>query len=198
MTGEIPILQGGVMEAANRMDLRSIILAAMLPALAASSHAHSNILLGATNIPKEKFIVYLMIGNSQMAGRDYLRSDSVTSPRAWNYHWLSDKKWVPAKEIPGSMANGLSGRGCGGGGMPLLKHLVAASPDYYIGAIDNASLAATVKGSVANNSSGMPGDDNRYIKGSQLYLEITSAAKEVRKDAILGGTFCQLGTIEAT
>src|SRR5258706_3209003 len=120
MTGEIPIPQGGNVEATYRMDLRSIILAAMLPALAASSHARSNILLGAGNIPKEKFIVYLMIGNSQMAGRDYLRSDSATSPRAWNYHWMSDKKWVPAKEIPGSMANGLSGRGCGRRGLPLV------------------------------------------------------------------------------
>ncbi|MDB5049493.1 MAG: hypothetical protein JWO30_2564 [Fibrobacteres bacterium] len=176
-----------------------ILIALLLPFVASlPTYAGANVVLGPKTVPREKFIVYLMIGHSNMAGRDINRSDSVTHPRAWNYHWMSDKQWVPAREIPGNLKNGLSGRGCGGGGMPLLKHLVAEYPDYYIGAIDNASLSATVRGSIANNSSGMPGDDNRYIKGSQLFLEITSAAKEVKKDAVLGGIFCQLGTIEAT
>lgn len=186
------------MKSAFRVDRRSLLLAGLILSLAAGSRARASLQLGGAAIPKEKFIVYLMIGHSNMAGRDYTRSDSVTHPRAWNYHWMSDKQWVLAKEIPGSMKNGLSGRGCGGGGMPLLKHLVAAYPDYYFGAIDNASLSATVNGSVDNNSSGMPGDDNRYLKGSQLFLEITAAAKAIKQDAILGGIFCQLGTIEAT
>ncbi len=160
--------------------------------------AMADITLGGVSVPREKFVVFLMMGHSNMAGRDINRSDSVTHPHAWNYHWMSDKQWVLAKEIPGNLKNGLSGRGCGGGGMPLLKHLVAEYPDFYFGAVDNASLSATVKGSVDNNSSGMPGDSNRYWKGSQLYREITIAAIEVKKNAILGGIFCEIGTIEAT
>lgn len=161
-------------------------------------HGLPGVLLGGREIPREKFIVFLFIGHSNMAGRDIHRSDSVTHPRAWSYRWFSDKQWVPAREVPGSLKNGLSGRGNGGGGMPLLKRLVAEFPDHYIGAVSNASLAATVRGSVERNSSGMPGDDNRYIKGALLYREITALAIEVKKVAMLGGIFCQLGSIEAT
>jgi len=160
--------------------------------------ATAQVNLGGVAVPKDKFVVFLFIGHSNMAGRDINHSDNVTNPHVWNYHWMSDKQWVLAKEVPGNLANGLSGRGCGGGGMPNLKALAAAYPSYYIGAIDNASLSGTCHGSVDNNTSGMPGDSNRYWKGSQLYNEITTAAKEVRKTATLGGIFCMLGTIEAT
>ena len=160
--------------------------------------ATAQVNLGGITVPKDKFVVFLFIGHSNMAGRDINHSDNVTDPHVWNYHWMSDKQWVLAKEVPGNLANGLSGRGCGGGGMPNLKALAQAYPSYYIGAIDNASLSGTCHGSVDNNTSGMPGDSNRYWKGSQLYNEITTAAKEVRKTATLGGIFCMLGTIEAT
>ena len=160
--------------------------------------AGAQVNLGGVAVPKDKFVVFLFIGHSNMAGRDINHSDNVTDPRVWNYRWMSDKQWVLAKEEPGNLKNGLSGRGCGGGGMPNLKALAKAFPGYYIGAVDNASLSATCKGSVEVNSSGMPGDSNRYWKGSQLYNEITTAAKEVRKTATLGGIFCMLGAIEGT
>lgn len=173
--------------------LKALCLAALCFGAAAAQ-----VNLGGVAVPKEKFVVFLFIGHSNMAGRDINHSDSVSNPRVWNYRWMSDKQWVLAKEVPGNLKNGLSGRGCGGGGMPNLKALAQAYPSYYIGAIDNASLSGTCKGSVDNNTSGMPGDSNRYWKGSQLYNEITAAAKEVRKTATLGGIFCMLGTIEAT
>jgi hypothetical protein len=160
--------------------------------------AAAQVNLGGVTVPKDKFVVFLFIGHSNMAGRDINHSDNVTNPRVWNYRWMSDKQWVLAKEEPGNLKNGLSGRGCGGGGMPNLKALAQAYPSCYIGAIDNASLSGTCHGSVDNNSSGMPGDSNRYWKDSQLYTEITTAAKEVRKTATLGGIICMLGTIEAT
>src|SRR3954470_1078890 len=149
--------------------------ALVLGALCLQAAAQVN--LGGVTVPKDKFVVFLFIGHSNMAGRGINHSDNVTNPRVWNYHWMSDKQWVLAKEVPGNLANGLSGRGCGGGGMPNLKALAQAFPSYYIGAIDNASLSGTCHGSVDNNSSGMPGDSNRYWKGSQLYTEITTAAK---------------------
>jgi hypothetical protein len=170
-----------------------VLLAALL-----SQATIAQVNLGGVSVPRDKFVVFLFIGHSNMAGRDINHSDNVPNPRAWNYQWMSDKRWVLAKEEPGNLKNGLSGRGCGGGGMPNLKALAQAFPAYHIGAIDNASLSGTSHGSVANNSSGMPGDSNRYWKGSQLYNEITAAAKEVRKTATLGGIFCMLGTIEAT
>jgi hypothetical protein len=84
--------------------------------------------LGGSDVAKDKFVVYLLIGQSNMAGMDYAHSDGVTHPKAWNWP-LATKKWVPAKEPPnGGKTQGLSGNGEGGPGMPFLKGMAAAYP----------------------------------------------------------------------
>ena len=154
--------------------------------------------LGGTEVPKDKFIVYLLIGHSQMAGVITTNNDNVTHPHAWVYRWATTKTWELAKET-GSLRNGLSGRGTGGPGMPFLKQLVNRHSDYYFGVISNADPAATCHGlNTGYNGSNLTDSANRYWRGMQLFEEIITAARAVQKDATLGGFLVMLGTIEAT
>ncbi len=155
--------------------------------------------LGGTEVPKEKFLVYLMIGHSNMAGQDYQHSDGTTMPRVWNYEWNKSKTWVLAKETPGSRANGLSGHGAGGPSMPFLKGMAEAYPDRYFGVISNASLSATCRGeNTGANSSNLSTLENRYWKGTILYNELITNAKAIQKDVTFAGVVCMLGSVEAT
>jgi hypothetical protein len=154
--------------------------------------------LGGVEVPKDKFIVYLLIGHSQMAGIITTNNDKVTHPHAWVYRYATTKTWELAKET-GSNRNGLSGRGTGGPGMPFLKQMTSLYPDYYFGVITNASPSSTCHG-VNSGSSGsnLSKEENRYWRDAQLFEEIITAARAVQKDATLGGILCMLGTIEAT
>lgn len=178
------------------MTLSRLVLGA---AVLFTGPAHA-LLLGGVEVPKEKVVVYLMIGHSNMAGNDARNSDGVAHPRAWNYTWsAATKTWVPAKETPGAMRNGLSTRGSGGPSMPFLKQMADANPAYHFGVVTNASLSSTCKGENPGvNTSGMDPEDNRYWKGARLYNEIVTAAKEVRDQVTLGGIVCMLGAVEAT
>ncbi len=156
------------------------------------------VMLGTVNVPKEKFVVYILIGHSNMAGIDYPHSDPVAIPHGWNYP-IATKQWVLAKEPVNSKTTGLSGNGSGGPGMPFLKAMAAAYPDYYFGVVTNASLSSTCRGmNTGNNGSGLDPSDNRYWDSTYLYNQIVTAAKDVQKDVTLGGILCMLGTVEAT
>jgi hypothetical protein len=155
--------------------------------------------LGGTTVTKDKFVVYLLIGHSNMAGEDMSHSDGTADPRGW--HWpIATKQWIPAKETPSAgRTAGLSGHGEGGPGMPFVKGMAAAFPGYYFGLINNASLSSTCKGeNQGNSSSPLDPADNRYFKGTYLYNELLTAAKAVQPEATLGGILCMLGSVEAT
>ncbi|HKP96043.1 MAG TPA: sialate O-acetylesterase [Fibrobacteria bacterium] len=156
------------------------------------------VMLGGANVPKEKLVVYILIGHSNMAGIDLSHSDPVSVPHAWNYP-VKTRQWVLAKEPVNNKAAGLSGNGAAGPGMPFLKGMAAAYPDYYFGVVTNASLSSTCRGeNTGNNSSGLDPSDNRYWDSTYLYDQIITAAKAVQKEATLGGILCMLGTVEAT
>ncbi len=157
------------------------------------------LILGGANVPKEKIVVYLLIGHSNMAGIDFAHADAATDPHAWTWP-IASKQWILAKEPKnGTRAQGLSGHGEGGPGMPFLKAVAAAYPDAWIGVINNASLSSTCRGeNTGSNSSTLDPADNRYFKGTYLYAEIITAAKAVQQDVTLGGILCMLGTVEAT
>ncbi|MDB5105921.1 MAG: hypothetical protein JWP91_3610 [Fibrobacteres bacterium] len=156
------------------------------------------VVLGGTNVPKDKIVVYILIGHSNMAGIDLSHSDDVANPMCWNYR-VSTKAWVPAKEPKNSKTGGLSGNGAAGPGMPFLKGMSAAYPDYYFGVVTNASLSATCRGeNTGNNGSNLDPSDNRYWDSTYLYTQIVGAAKAIQKDVTLGGILCMLGTVEAT
>jgi hypothetical protein len=178
----------------DNRDIMRFCFAVLFPTITA--HA---ILLGGVEVPKDKFIVYLCIGHSNMAGEDPAHSDGVSIPHGWNYQWYSTKTWVPAKETPGSMKNGLSGNGSGGPGMPFLKAMAAAHPDYYFGIINDASLSATCRGmNTGLNASDNPADQNRFWKGAKLYQQLITAVNDTKSYATFGGLICMLGLVEAT
>jgi hypothetical protein len=156
------------------------------------------LVLGGTNVPKEKIVVYLLIGHSNMAGADYARSDAVPHARAWTYP-IATKQWIQAKEPVSQKYAGLSGNGSGGPGMPFLKQMVAAYPDYYFGVITNASNSATCRGeNTGSNGSNLDPSNNRYYDSTYLYHQIITAAKAVQNDVTFGGVMCMLGAVEAT
>jgi hypothetical protein len=155
--------------------------------------------LGGTEVPKEKFIVFLLIGHSNMSGENHPQADGVGGPRIWYYQWYKSKTWMPAKEPPNVPTLGLSGRNEGGPGMAFLKGMAAAFPDYQFGVISNATVSCTLRGlNTGHNGSGIPADSNRYWKGATLYEEIPKIVNPLKKDFTLGGIICMLGTVEAT
>jgi hypothetical protein len=179
------------------MALKRVCLCVCLMLLFRIAPVHG-VMLGGVDVPKEKFVVYILIGHSNMAGMDIAHSDPVASPRGWNYK-ISTKQWVAAAEPVNNKAAGLSGNGAGGPGMPFLKQMAAAYPDYYFGVVTNASYSATCRGiNTGNNGSNLDPDDNRYWDSTYLFTQIVTAAKAVQKDATLGGILCMLGSIEAT
>jgi hypothetical protein len=160
------------------------------------SHA---VLLGGTEVPKDKFIVYILIGHSNMSGENHPQADGVAAPRTWYYQWYKSKTWMAAKEPPNHPEQGLSGRNEGGPGIPFLKGMAAAYPDYHFGVISNATVSCTVRGiNTGHNGSGIPADSNRYWKGATLYNEIPAIVNPLKAQFTLGGIICMLGTVEAT
>ena len=156
------------------------------------------ILLNGTEVPKEKMVVYLLIGHSNMAGVDAGKSDPVVHPRCWNFP-MKTKIWVPAAEPKNAAKSGLSGNGSAGPGMPFLKGMAAAYPDYHFGVITNASMSATCRGeNTGNNNSGLDPSDNRYWDSTYLYVNIINAAKAVQNEVTIGGIMCMLGSVDAT
>jgi hypothetical protein len=169
-----------------------------LPLLFLTGICHA-VNLGGTEVPKDKFIVYLLIGHSNMSGENHPQADGVGGPRIWYYQWYKSKTWMPAKEPPNQPTLGLSGRNEGGPGMAFLKGMAAAYPDYQFGAISNATVSCTVRGlNTGHNGSGIPADSNRYWKGSTLYEEIPKIVNPLQKDFTLGGIICMAGSVEAT
>jgi len=143
------------------------------------------ITLGGSHVPRERFVVYLLIGHSNMAGRDGRRADTATHPRCWNFRWYADEQWVPAVETH-SNRRGLTPRGSGGPGMAFLKLMAAKYRSYHFGVILNASSAASASGG-----------SNCYRKGKgRLYDEIVGAAQKVREEVTFGGVLCMLGVNE--
>ena len=140
--------------------------------------------LGGQEVPKEKLIVYLLIGHCNMSGRD-TNCDTQTHPRAWNYQikdttHASDVGWILA--APPMHAEGKNSGACGPG-LPILKRLIAKFPaDYTFAALQNADPGATV--------------DGDYRRGKALYTELIAAAKKVQKEATLGGVIAMLDVFE--
>jgi hypothetical protein len=166
-----------------------------ITALIAQTYA---INLGGTDVPKSKFVVYLLVGHSNMAGIVPAGNDTVADPRGWVYRWSTTKTWEPAREN-NSLTNGLTPHGTGGPGMPFVKGLAARHPGSYIGVINNAAPSTTCHGlNTGYNGSGSTADQSRYWPGALFFQQIITAAREVKNDATIGGIVCMLGEIEAT
>ena len=140
--------------------------------------------LGGQEVPREKLIVYLLIGHCNMSGRES-NCDTATHPRAWNYQikdatHTTDAGWILAK--PPFHTEGQNNTKCGPG-LPILKRLIAKYPaDYYFAVLQNADPGATV--------------DGDYRRGKALFNELVAAAKKVQSEATLGGVIAMLDVFE--
>lgn len=162
-----------------------LIIGAAVFSVLCSTASHA-VQLGEENVPKQKFVVYLFIGHSNMAGWSEI-ADHEIHPRGWHFR-LPEKLWEPAMAPlnPLPMGDGEHG----GPGMPFIKEMVTLYPNHYIGVLQNAEVGATVRWSWADKN-------HRYQKGVPLYDDTIAAAKQVSQEATLGGIICMLGWVES-
>jgi len=114
-------------------------------------------------VQKDRFLVYLFIGHSNMAGSPTY--DTTPHPRVWNYQLPEEVNryapyiWRPS--VDGLHVWGLYKTD--GPAIPFLKQMAEKYPGYYFGAIQNAHTSASYS--------------SHYYPGGPLYNEIVEAFK---------------------
>src|SRR6185436_15818018 len=142
------------------------------------------VMIDGTMVPREKVIVLLHLGHSDMAGRAQgpaeLKPDFYdTDPHLWQYQ--RGGVWKPAKE-PLCGDGGTPGHPQGAGpGMALLRRALRAAPDAYIVSIG--------KGSSLDNMAGC----FTFRKGGAFYDALVGPALELKGKVTFGGLFTMLG-----
>jgi hypothetical protein len=140
--------------------------------------------IGGHVVPREKAIVVLHIGHSNMAGRSFNPPELKpyfydTDPHLWRYQ--KGGVWTPAKE-PLSGDGGSPGHPQGAGpGMALLRSALAAAPDAYIISIGRG---ASLDFSASCFS---------FRKGSIFYDFVMAPAKELKGKVTFAGLVAMFG-----
>jgi hypothetical protein len=155
-------------------QLLFLLLCHAIPALA--DDGAPGVQLGNIVVPREKFIVFLMIGHCNMMGQAR-HPEVATHPRAWQF----DLNQRPPRWVPATSRNNVNRLGTPT--LPFLQAMAAAYPDYHFGVINNASSAAYVQ--------------SNYRRGRSNYMQIVSAARRLKPYATLGGVLTMLGYMEA-
>jgi hypothetical protein len=144
--------------------------------------------LGGTMVPKDKFIVFIFIGHSNMDGRAEIL-DTVTNQRLWMW---DVSRITPAPDYP---ANGLAGaprdakwrlskdvavgHSAGRPATPFLKRMLAAWPDYYFGIIQLSEWESIIP--------------QAYLPGLCWYTRIMSYVNQIAPVATIQGVVTMLG-----
>ncbi len=132
---------------------------------------------GAKLPPKEKFHLYLLIGQSNMAGRGKLTyAEAVSTDRILKFS--KENAWTPATE-PLHFDKSVAGAGIG---MSFARVMADAAPDVTVGLIPCAV-------------GGTPLD--RWGKGGDLYKQAVARAKLAMKDGVLKGILWHQGESDA-
>jgi len=140
--------------------------------------------VGGTLVPKEKVIVFLHVGHSNMAGR----ATSPASLQAFNYTtdphlWAYQKggAWKPAIEplSPDAMTAGAAGPG-----MSILRTALTMAPDAYIVSIGHGE------------SGDLGGYCTSFRKGGLFYNVVMDAAMELRGKVTFGAIWGMFGAAE--
>jgi hypothetical protein len=181
---------------------KSAIAAALLLAVAAGPGRALD--LGGTDVPKDRIVVYLFIGHSNVLSDD---SGEVIHQRAWNYIIPGalgrPEGWVLAR-------NPLHVSFWGplffcGPGKPFLQKMAAEFPGYHIGMLQNPNNRATVTWIDPSPGEHIDPIANRYCKSCPsphpgpggLYDEIIDHAMSLESHVTLGGVVVMLGFMEA-
>jgi hypothetical protein len=165
------------------------------PATTPPPSSGQTISINGTVVPKEKVLVFLHIGHSNMAGRtttpQSLRPLSFeTHPQLWSYG--RGGVWKPAKEplSADSMTGSCGGVGCSGlpagagPGMSILRSALAAAPDAHVV-------------SIGRGQSGLTGGFCRsFRKGGLLYDFVMAPAMELKGKVTFAAIFTMLGLSE--
>ena len=146
--------------------MRSRLIVAAILALALPAQAVS---LGGRSVPKNRFIVYLAVGHSNMAGRvnDIAADTYETHPRCWNYKFDdgSTNAWVIAQA---PVHRDVTWQRGGGPATTFLKRMAALYPGYYFGVIQNAHSSVEII--------------NDYRRGLTYYDEIVAVANQEKSN----------------
>lgn len=140
---------------------------------------------GGTMPPKEKVVVFLHLGHSNMAGRTLVPMEMRpvfydTDPRLWMYGM--GNKWTLAKEP--TAPDMLNTNMAAGPGMAILKTAMAAAPNSYIISIGRGQSAS------------YGGNCWNFRKGGLYFSVIADPAKELKGKVTFGGLFTMLGINE--
>jgi len=149
------------------------------PDAAAPPVSGASIDINGAKVPKEKAVVFIQFGHSNMAGRAKAPASETAyhytvQPRLWTYQGAG--KFVPAKEptAPDNSAD----QGAGPGMAWLRAAAALAGPDHHFISI------ARAKGSA-------PSTD--FLKGGLYYASFADKAKELKGKVTFGGVFIMLG-----
>lgn len=142
--------------------------------------------INGTVVPKEKAIVILHLGHSNMAGRakDPASETSYfydTDPHLWRYQ--AGGIWTPAKEwlCPDGGTPGIKPSNQGAGpGMALLRHALALAPDAYIVSIGQGKAVE------------LSGNCFSFRKGGIFYETMMGPARELKGKVTFAGLFVML------
>jgi hypothetical protein len=146
--------------------------------------AGPGVMINGTMVPREKVIVILHLGHSDMAGRALgppeLKPDFYdTNPHLWQYQ--KGGVWKLAKE-PLSPDGGTPGHPQGAGpGMALLHRALVAAPDAYIVSIGRGQSLDFEAGCFT------------FRKGGIYHDSILAPALELKGKVTFGGLFTMLG-----
>jgi hypothetical protein len=164
--------------------------------MSSSTTPGESIVIGGTAVPRNKVLVFLHIGHSNMAGRvtipESLRPFNFeTHPRLWAYS--RGGVWRPAKEplSADSMTGSCGGVGCSGlpagagPGMSILRSAMAAAPaDVYVVSIGRGQSGTT------------GGYCRSFRKGGLLYDHVMVPAMELKGRVTFAGVWTMLGLSE--
>ena len=143
--------------------------------------------INGTVVPKEKVVVILHLGHSNMAGRAKDPAEQTpyfydTDPHLWRYQ--VGGIWTPAKEwlCPDGGTPGISPSNQGAGpGMALLRSGLAVAPDAYFVSIGQGKAVEFM------------GNCFSFRKGGIFYETMMGPARELKGKVTFGGLFVMLG-----
>lgn len=155
-----------------------------LAGVLAMAHVASPLNLGGTEVTADRVHVWVLVGNSAMAGRDPDR-DRQTHARAWKFVMYDSPEkstWQPARE---PLYEDKHNKGnLGGPGMPLLKALVDQLPETdYCAAIQMAYSAWTCR--------------DELTRGRDEYEQLVDVLLKLKGTVHIAGLVSMFGLVEA-
>ena len=147
--------------------------------LLAPCAAHA-IMLGGTEVPRDKFILFLFFGHSNMDGVA-LRQDNTVHPRCWAY---VKGEWIPArdKDLPFQGTRRIRSSCV----YHFIKRMAADYPEYHFGALKITGQAWHL------NSGGF-----QIRRGGIGYRQLVDAYGEIKHHGTLGGLVTMIGMCDA-